>query len=223
MCDIQWMREEECGNGVGAVFVHCSVVGQLCSMTGVDGSIECTTEVSRCGDPCDSSTTQTCGAATREALLTNKLVWPVPSSFAIHKHFGVPDGDSSCGIHTGLDILGNENAHVVAMAAGKIVHVGPLWVSGAPDIGRGDWAVVVQHARGVFSVYSHNSKPIAAPGLCVRAGEPIAMVGSQGHSGGVNHLHVEWLDDPTGVLEFKTWPVPFFNACRYYRDLSFMF
>lgn len=209
-CDILWLREDTCRGS--SVHIWCSVLSQVCTAPGV-----CAADVMRCSDPCDRSM-DSCGKTPRTELPLT-LTWPVPASFRILRHFGDADADVSCGVHTGLDIGAPHGSTVVAMASGKVVHVGPLWVAGA-NVGRGPWTVVLQHAPGMFSVYSHNSKSLVAPGLCVEAGQPIALVGREGYARDTDHLHVELVDDPTGALAFASWPVPFYNACRYYQDLS---
>ena len=88
--------------------------------------------------------------------------------------------------HEGLDLAAPFGAPVYAMADGVVLYAGP-----ARGFGN---EVVLSHAGGVTTVYGHMSRILVTSGS-VRAGQPIALVGSEGDSTGP-HLHVEVrLDD----------------------------
>ena len=125
-------------------------------------------------------------------------------------------------MHTGIDIAAAAGASIVAIARGRVLHVGHLWVSGK-GYGRGAHAVVLQHARNLFSVYSHCSEALVVPGMCVDAGQAIARVGREGFARDIDHLHLEVLFDAqaNGNLFYsKLWSVPFFSPCALYRDFA---
>lgn len=207
-CDVLWMREQRCERDGVVATVSCRALGQRCDSRG-----QCTAKLRHCTDACDRGV---CGEG---GVRPVELVWPAPSSHEVLRAFGGKDADSSCGFHTGVDIGGQVGSMVVAAASGRVVHVGPLWVEGE-GVGRGDAAIVIQHHPGLFTVYSHNSRALVGTGLCVEAGQEIARMGSEGFTQGVPHVHVELLDDPTGKLKFASWPVPFYHACRFYKDFT---
>ena len=215
-CDISWLKEDACVRGSqkkNSVYVSCAVVGQVCSSL---DPISCHSEMSRCGNPCKESLTDgKCGEDVELDLdSSSNMHWPVPSSMSVIREFGLEDEDSSCGFHTALDIAADEKAAIVAVMAGKVVHVGQLWVSGA-SYGRGDHAIVVEHGKGVYSVYSHNRKSTVSKGICVEAGQVIGEVGSEGYAKGISHLHFELLQ---GTKYSGNWAIPFDYACTHYKD-----
>lgn len=98
--------------------------------------------------------------------------------------------------HSGIDIDGKYGTLIRAAASGTIVFTG--W-----DHGHGR-KVVIKHAAGFSTSYSHLAQTIALPGTHVKAGEVIGQLGNSGRSTG-SHLHFEvrrWnvLLDPLDVL-----------------------
>lgn len=100
--------------------------------------------------------------------------------------------------HYGVDLRGGYDTVVISSAPGKVIFAD--WKGGS---GR---KVVVQHRDGFRTSYSHLSKIVVVPGVSVRAGQPLGLVGSSGHSTGP-HLHFEVAHyssrlDPLEVLAF---------------------
>ncbi|MCA9710606.1 MAG: peptidoglycan DD-metalloendopeptidase family protein, partial [Myxococcales bacterium] len=140
--------------------------------------------------------------------------WPVPLTGSIVQDFGNPIQYQSCGFHTGLDIVGGIGDPVVAASDGVVVHVGPMWFSGAGQ-GRGPYAIILQHGDGpLYSTYGHNDAALVVEGEIVQAGDLIAELGTLGYSSGP-HLHFEILE---GAPFTGDWQVPFADACDHYRD-----
>ncbi len=116
---------------------------------------------------------------------------PMPSR--VLQPFGVPASYQPEGYHTGLDLrgdrVGGKQPALYAMAAGTVVHVGPLYClrEGAC---RGPYAIVIHHGNQVYSVYSHNSMATVQAGDPVEAGQMIGRQGNEGYSRGP-HLHLE--------------------------------
>lgn len=110
--------------------------------------------------------------------VSDKFMWPVPSSKRISSYFGSRHGRH----HDGIDIPAKKGTSVIAAADGKVVHSG--WMRG---YGR---VIIVKHSTGYHSVYAHNSKNIVRKGQKVSQGEVIAKIGSSGRSTGP-HLHFE--------------------------------
>jgi murein DD-endopeptidase MepM/ murein hydrolase activator NlpD len=142
----------------------------------------------------------------------SKYTWTVPSAKKVCQGFKNPISYQTCGFHTGLDICAAQGADIVAIADGKVVHVGPLWLDGAKQ-GRGPYSVVIDHGDGLISTYGHQSKTIVKVGDLVKSGQKISEIGSLGYSSGP-HLHLEVLKGTTWT---GNWRSPFEgNACSYY-------
>lgn len=83
--------------------------------------------------------------------------------------------------HPGIDIGAPLNSPIYAAAAGYVLYAGP-----ASGFGN---EIILQHADGVQTVYGHMRYMYVRSGP-VRAGQVIALVGSEGNSTGP-HLHFE--------------------------------
>lgn len=169
------------------------------------------------GPPSDGGTTggrdsgaSRCGGGTPPQQLT----WPVPAG-TVTQSFGSRPAFTNyrCGYHAGLDIGAVKGAAVLAVAAGKVVHVGPMWYSGSGK-GRGPYAIIIEHGSRFYSTYGHNSRALVSVGDCVSAGDKIAEVGDLGLATGP-HLHLEIV---RGVTFTQSWKDPFTGGCSAYRD-----
>ncbi|MGH6910796.1 MAG: M23 family metallopeptidase [Phenylobacterium sp.] len=106
-------------------------------------------------------------------------------------------------LHAGVDIAANVGRPILASADGVVVRV-------SQDAGGYGRFVEVKHAEGLSTLYAHMSKtmPNIAPGVAVKAGTPLGLVGSTGSSTGA-HLHFEIRDsqerplNPTLFLDRK--------------------
>jgi murein DD-endopeptidase MepM/ murein hydrolase activator NlpD len=88
--------------------------------------------------------------------------------------------------HTGLDIVGGSGTQIFAPAPGVVVFAGPLTVRGN--------ATMIDHGRGVYSGYMHQSEVYVQPGQRVNTGDLIGLVGGTGRVEGP-HLHWEvWVN-----------------------------
>jgi murein DD-endopeptidase MepM/ murein hydrolase activator NlpD len=85
--------------------------------------------------------------------------------------------------HAGLDIGSPHYQEVVAAADGEVIYAHDT----AGPLGK---AVVLQHGRGMRTVYAHLSVIVAQEGDTVRQGQAIGGVGNTGRSTGP-HLHFE--------------------------------
>jgi murein DD-endopeptidase MepM/ murein hydrolase activator NlpD len=99
--------------------------------------------------------------------------------------------------HKGVDFAGNEGDSVVAVAAGVVTWSGE----------RSGWGnlVEIDHGKGYATRYAHNEQTLVTVGQTVRRGQPIALMGSTGHSTGP-HVHFEVLRngrqvDPVTFIE----------------------
>jgi murein DD-endopeptidase MepM/ murein hydrolase activator NlpD len=85
-------------------------------------------------------------------------------------------------LHQGIDIPAKRGTPIEAAAAGTVVFAGR-------NKGYGNM-VMIEHADGRRTLYAHAQKLFVEAGDTVAAGQPIAAVGSTGHSTGP-HLHFE--------------------------------
>lgn len=123
--------------------------------------------------------------------------WPL-STTGINSLYGerIDPIDGRRRFHGGIDIEGHYGALVSAAAPGVVVHAD--WAHGH---GR---QVIIEHAAGFRTVYSHLAQVLVLPGTVVHTGDVIGQVGNSGRSTGA-HLHFEvmrWnsLLDPLDVL-----------------------
>ncbi len=83
--------------------------------------------------------------------------------------------------HSGTDYAAPEGTAVFAAAGGKVVLV-------HPDMFYTGGTILIDHGFGVYTNYCHLSRIDVSEGQIVKAGEPIAAVGSTGRATGP-HLH----------------------------------
>jgi murein DD-endopeptidase MepM/ murein hydrolase activator NlpD len=101
--------------------------------------------------------------------------------------------------HYGVDIAAVENDPVKATLDGTVIFSG--WSS------ETGYVIQIQHSNNLVSVYKHNSALLKKTGEFVKAGEPIAIVGSTGEKSTGPHLHFElWYNglaiDPQDYIVF---------------------
>lgn len=90
------------------------------------------------------------------------------------------------GFHTGLDFAGGEGLQIFAPAPGMVVFAAPLTVRGN--------ATIIDHGRGVYSGFWHQSQIAVQVGDRVETGQVIGLVGGTGRVTGA-HLHWEvWVN-----------------------------
>jgi murein DD-endopeptidase MepM/ murein hydrolase activator NlpD len=99
--------------------------------------------------------------------------------------------------HTGLDLCGGVGTEIFAPATGRVVFAESLTVRGK--------ATVIDHGRGVYTAYDHQSEIYVKPGDLVETGQLIGLGGATGRVTGP-HLHWEvWVGgiqvDPIQWLE----------------------
>jgi murein DD-endopeptidase MepM/ murein hydrolase activator NlpD len=84
--------------------------------------------------------------------------------------------------HAGLDFAASYGSTIRAADSGTVIFAG--WYGG---YGR---AVIIDHGKGITTLYGHTSELYVADGQAVESGQAIAAVGSTGLSTGP-HLHFE--------------------------------
>jgi len=110
---------------------------------------------------------------------------PVSTGY-ISSYFGerADPFDGREAFHKGVDFAGNLGSDVVAVAAGVVT-----WSGERSGYGR---LVEINHGDGYATRYAHNERTLVAVGQTVKRGEPVALMGSTGHSTGP-HVHFEVL------------------------------
>lgn len=103
--------------------------------------------------------------------------YPISSGFGMRKH----PVTLKPAQHNGIDFAAPSGANILAVADGQ--------VSFAGDMGGCGNAVEINHSGGYLSKYCHALKVLVQKGQSVKAGTPIALVGTTGTSTG-NHLHL---------------------------------
>lgn len=84
--------------------------------------------------------------------------------------------------HGGTDIKGLKGDTIRAAFPGEVVLSGPYYAYGN--------FVLLRHANGLETAYSHNVRNLVRVGQWVQAGEPLALVGRTGRAT-TEHLHFE--------------------------------
>src|SRR5690554_1310267 len=103
-------------------------------------------------------------------------------------------------VHKGVDFAGKEGSEVIATGAGVVTYSGDRW-------GYGNM-VEINHGNGLTTRYAHAKDLLVVAGDIVRAGDPVATLGSTGRSTGP-HVHYEVLRSGQHVN-----PEPFPNRLR---------
>ena len=127
-----------------------------------------------------------------EQLWAGAFVMPakgrITSPFGTYRTFSTGGQER----HLGVDVANKEGTPVRAANRGEAMLAEDLIVRGK--------AVIVDHGRGVFSIYNHLSAVAVAPGERVEKGQVIGYMGASGLATG-SHLHWEmrvfkWVVDP---------------------------
>lgn len=114
------------------------------------------------------------------------FLWPMPSR-RITQYFRWR--------HAGIDIADKAGTAIYAAEDGVVREAG--WNRGGYGL-----QVVVDHGGGLSTRYAHSSKLYVAPGMQVKKGDVIAVVGSTGRSTGP-HLHFEVMVGGVRVNPFR--------------------
>jgi hypothetical protein len=116
---------------------------------------------------------------------------PVASGF-ISSYYGerADPFDGREAFHKGVDFAGTAGEQIVAVAAGIVT-----WAGERAGYGK---LVEVNHGDGYITRYAHNERTLVSVGETVKRGEPLALMGSTGHSTGP-HVHFEVLRNGRNV------------------------
>jgi lipoprotein NlpD len=113
-------------------------------------------------------------------------LWPVEGKLA--GRFGAAGGK-------GIDIVGQRNAPVNAVAPGKVVYSG----SGLRGYGR---LLIVKHVGEFLSAYAHNETILVKEGESVTAGQKIALMGDSDADRVKLHFEIRRYGKPLDPLNY---------------------
>lgn len=114
---------------------------------------------------------------------TGTYVWPAPGYKKITSPYGWRTLLGKRSFHAGVDIGAPMGAKIVAVDAGTVLYAG--WLG---DYGQ---VVIIDHGKGISTVYAHNSVLLVKTNDTVFKGQQISKAGSTGFSTGP-HLHFEY-------------------------------
>jgi len=108
--------------------------------------------------------------------LDQKFMYPINTR--ITSYYGPRWGR----VHEGLDFAAPMGSPIRAVSSGRVVYSG--WATGY------GYVVIIEHQKGLRTLYAHNSKLLVRSGESVGKGEVISRSGNTGNSTGP-HLHFE--------------------------------
>lgn len=126
--------------------------------------------------------------ATRAGEPAGKGGWLWPADGTLAGRFGAAGGK-------GIDIVGNRNTPVLAVAPGKVVYSG----SGLRGYGR---LLIVKHAGEYLSAYAHNESILVKEGDTVSAGQKIALMGDSDADRVKLHFEIRRYGKPLDPLNY---------------------
>lgn len=140
----------------------------------------------------ENTYTLTLGNSTKHGGISGFFFFP-PLKGTVTNSFNAADE------HYGVDIAAPENEAIKATLDGTVIMAG--WTTDA------GYVIEIQHSNNAISVYKHNSSLLKKSGQYVKAGEPIAIIGSSGELTTGPHLHFElWYNgepvDPQEYMAF---------------------
>lgn len=118
--------------------------------------------------------------------------WLWPAKGALKGRFGEGGGK-------GIDIVGERNTPVLAVAPGRVVYSG----SGLRGYGR---LLIIKHSGEFLSAYAHNQELLAKEGDSVIAGQKIALMGDSDADRVKLHFEIRQYGRPLDPLKYLPTP-----------------
>lgn len=136
--------------------------------------------------------------ATRKGGVSGSITtWPVPGYYEISSSFGwrIHPITQKRSLHTGTDIGASSGTQITAAGAGVVIMAG--WNTAYGNM------TIIDHGKGISTLYGHQSALNVTEGQSVQANQLIGYVGSTGWSTG-SHLHFEVREggNPTDPLRY---------------------
>lgn len=125
-----------------------------------------------------------CQTNSKAGLGTGEIGWPLAGDHRISADYGMRYHPilKKKSMHTGMDMTTYKGTPVLAADGGKVIYVG--------TVGSYGKVVVLDHGKGITTLYSHLSAASALKGKTVTKGSQVGQIGSTGFSTGP-HLHFE--------------------------------
>lgn len=145
---------------------------------------------------------QVCVTRAAQALMLGgayALSWPLPETIRISSGFGVRADPVLGGrrFHAGVDLPAPPGTGVRVTADGVVRRAGSDDLNGR--------ILIVDHGRGIATVYCHNDQLLARDGEHVHKGDIIARSGNTGRSTGPHlHYQLELAGEPVDPLRFRS-------------------
>jgi lipoprotein NlpD len=133
-----------------------------------------------------AATSPTPASAAAASGAVDSWLWPVEGTLA--GRFGAAGGK-------GIDIVGQRNTPVKAVAPGKVVYSG----SGLRGYGR---LLIVKHPGEFLSAYAHNETILVKEGESVTAGQKIALMGDSDTDRVKLHFEIRRYGKPLDPLNY---------------------
>ena len=127
---------------------------------------------------------------------------------SVNSGFGVRSDPFRGGraMHAGVDMPGPIGTPIYATADAVVGRTG--WVGGYGNL------IELEHGKGIQTRYGHLSSILVTPGVAIKRGQMIGLMGSTGRSTG-SHLHYEVRIDGSAVN-----PIPFLQSSDYLLALQ---
>ena len=123
--------------------------------------------------------------------------WPVPGYYEISSPFGwrTHPITKKRSLHTGTDIVAPSGKKITAAGAGVVIMAG--WNDAYGNM------IIIDHGKGISTLYGHQSALNVTEGQSVQANQVIGKVGSTGWSTGAHlHFEVRVSGNPTDPLQY---------------------
>jgi len=123
--------------------------------------------------------------------------WPVPGYYEISSPFGwrIHPITQKRSLHTGTDIAASSGTQITAAGAGVVIMAG--WNTAYGNM------TIIDHGKGISTLYGHQSALNVTEGQAVQANQVIGYVGSTGWSTGPHlHFEVRVSGNPTDPLQY---------------------
>ncbi len=144
---------------------------------------------------------EACVARAAQAMMLGgayALGWPLPETVRITSPFGVREHPILGGyrLHAGVDLGVAPGAAVHAVAAGVVRRASSDGVNGR--------IVILDHGRGVTTMYCHNETLLVRDGQRVERGQVIALSGNTGRTTGPHlHYQLDLAGQPADPLQYR--------------------
>jgi septal ring factor EnvC (AmiA/AmiB activator) len=116
------------------------------------------------------------------ARLRGSLPWPIEgrivSQYGTYRHPVLKTETERLGI----DIAAAPGSEVRSVAAGKVTAI--TWQRGHGNL------LIVSHASGYFTIYTHLAEILVAPNEVVEAGQALGTIGDNGSEGAILHFEI---------------------------------